>query len=76
MRKLRPDDSNVALRMTETPVRELGNRTLEEVVAAGETDEALHYLQAITSGRGQSPAHRWNVGGQHQGQGTKTPPSS
>ena len=36
--------------MKTIPVPELGNRTLQESVLAGDSDEALLYLQAISGG--------------------------
>ena len=51
LRELRPDDPDVALTMRHTPIRVLNNRTLEEVVRAGDADKALRYLQSISAGQ-------------------------
>src|SRR5690606_20073859 len=42
---------SVALTMRVTPIRELGNQTLEQAVLAGEAEKALRYLQSISGGQ-------------------------
>lgn len=37
--------------MKTIPIRELGNRTLEEVVLSGDAEKALRYLQLISYGQ-------------------------
>lgn len=51
LRELRPDDPDFALKMKDTPIRELGDRTLEEAVRAGDAEKALRYLQIISGGQ-------------------------
>lgn len=50
LRELHPDDHQIARRMKDTRVPELGNQTLEEAVLAGDGKQALRYLRAISSG--------------------------
>lgn len=49
--ELRSNDPDLAIRLTDTPVRALGNRTLEQVIQSGEVDKALRYLQSISGGQ-------------------------
>lgn len=51
LQDLRPGDRDVALTMRATPIRELGSRTLEEAVLAGDGEKALRYLQTISAGQ-------------------------
>lgn len=51
LQQLRPNDKSVALTMRVTPIRELGNQTLEQAVLAGEAEKALRYLQSISGGQ-------------------------
>lgn len=51
LRELRPDGPDVALKMKDTPMRELGSRILEEAVRTGDAEKALRYLQIISGGQ-------------------------
>ena len=50
LRELNPDDHQIARRMKGTRVPELGNRTLEEAVLAGDAEKCLRYLELISTG--------------------------
>lgn len=49
--ELRPDDLDVALKLKDTAIRVLGDRTLEEAIRDGDSDMALRYLQSISGGQ-------------------------
>ncbi|MBB1062072.1 hypothetical protein [Marilutibacter spongiae] len=51
LRELRPNDLDVALKLKDTKIRVLGNRTLEEAILEGDSDKAMRYLQSISGGQ-------------------------
>lgn len=50
MMELNPSVQDVAFHMKNTPIQSLGNRSLFEVVRAGDVDDALRYLQSLSGG--------------------------
>lgn len=50
LRELNPYDQQIGRRMKDTRIPELGNRTLEEAVLAGDAEKCVHYLELISTG--------------------------